>query len=96
MKLTEAVQRVNLCMWDRLAIAPFALQAWFCPSRTSDTVLFGLLAWCCGAIFGSVCTALVLSLSPSLRRCLLRGLAYALAEAVPDFPRGDRLQRYRQ
>lgn len=84
-------------MWDRLAIAPFALQTWLCPNRTSDTVLLGLIAWFCGACCGAFATALLLS--PSLRRCLLRGLAFALAEAVPDFPRGggaERLQRYRQ
>lgn len=82
-------------MWDRLAIAPFALQSWLCPSRTSDTVLLGLFAWFLGVLCGSFCTAL--ALSPSLRRYLLRGLQYALAEAAPDRPRGvDRLKRYRQ
>ena len=82
-------------MWDKLALAPFALQGWLCPSRTSDTVLLVLLAWFVGLWCGCLGTAVVLS--PSLRRCLLRGIAFALQEAQPAGPASlDRLQRYRQ
>ncbi len=82
-------------MWDKLALAPFALQGWLCPSRTSDTVLLVLLAWLVGLWCGVVATAVCLS--PSLRRCLLRGIAFALQEAQPTASGSlDRLQRYRQ
>lgn len=82
-------------MWDKLALAPFALQGWLCPSRTSDTVLLALLAWFFGLWCGVLITSLVLS--PSLRRCLLRGVAFALQEAQPGGQgHFDRLQRYRQ
>lgn len=80
-------------MWERIALAPFALQSLICPSRSSDTILFGLLAWGFGVCCGSLATALILC--PGLRRCLLRGLFFALQEAAPQEHRFDRLQRYR-
>lgn len=93
--LAQAISKGSNCMWDKLALAPFALQGWFCPSRTSDTVLLALCAWFVGLWCGCSITALVLS--PSLRRCLLRGIAYALQEAQTAAPVAvDRLQRYRQ
>lgn len=89
-------------MLEKLALAPFALQSWLRPSRTSDTILFGLCAWLCGAICGACITAFLLS--PGLRRFLLRALSLALQEFGPRSevrPAGsgvagtDRLQRYR-
>ena len=81
-------------MWDRLTLVPLALSNWLCPSRTSDTILLALVAWCFGVATGASITAVLLS--PWLRRCLLRGAAFALAEAVPELRPTDRLQRYRQ
>ena len=82
-------------MWDKLALLPLAFQSIVCPSRTSDTVLLILLSWIAGFCCGAVVASLILS--PGLRGCLLRALAFALREAVPAaVPRTDRLQRYRQ
>lgn len=85
-------------MWDKLAVIPFAFQGLFCPSRTSDTLLLALVAWILGVAFGSLVTAVILS--PGLRRCIFRAIAYALHEAAPTGEhsgrvRTDRLERYR-
>ena len=48
----------------------------------------------CGAITGALITAI--ALSPALRRCILRGLLFALQDTVGgEAPRVDGLQRYR-
>ena len=79
--------------WERLAVAPFALQSLLCPSRGSDTLLLLLLGWTLGFFCGAFLVAICLS--PQLRRGILRVLFYALQETVVEVPRGDRLQRYR-
>lgn len=81
--------------WERLAVAPFALQSLLCPSRGSDTILLLLLGWAVGFCSGALLVALCLS--PQLRRGILRVVYYLLQETVIEVPRpgGDRLQRYR-
>ncbi len=81
-------------MWDKVALIPFALQSLVCPSRTSDTLLLAIVAWAGGVLCGVVATSLILS--PSLRRCLVRGLYFALHESQPSSAYTDRLRRYRQ
>ena len=79
---------------ESLAFIPLALQNLVFPSRSSDTILLFLVAWVSGAACGCFLTALILS--ATLRRCLLRGLLFALQEGVTGATGGgDRLQRYR-
>ena len=68
-------------MLDWLALAPVALQSLVCPNRTSDTILFALVALGFGVLCGAVVASLLLS--PALRRFLLRAATLALQEAVP-------------
>ena len=89
-----SLQRVKCMGLESLALIPLALQNLVCPSRSSDTILLFLVAWVSGAACGCLFTALCLS--ANLRRCLLRGLLFALQEGVTGAAAGgDRLQRYR-